>query len=53
MTVFQTGVTTAIGQHTQLDFSVGRRLTSVGPDWMFAFGWATRHPLGGVNFFRK
>ena len=53
MTVFQTGVTTAVGQNTQLDVSVGRRLTSVGPDWLVSFGWATRHPLGFTSWFKR
>lgn len=53
MTVFQTGFTTAVGQNTQLDISVARRLTTVGPDWMMSFGWATRHPLGPRSWFKK
>lgn len=53
MTVFQTGFTTAVGKNTQLDISVARRLTSVGPDWMFAFGWATRHPFGLRSWLKK
>ncbi len=53
MTVFQSGVTTAVGQNAQLDVSVGRRLTSVGPDWLVSFGWATRHPLGFTTWFKR
>lgn len=53
MTVFQTGVTTAVGQNAQLDVSIGRRLTTVGPDWLVSFGWATRHPLGFISKLKR
>lgn len=53
MTVAQTGLAAAIGKNTQLDITVGRRLTSVGPDWLFAFGWATRHPLSPSTWFKR
>lgn len=44
LTMFQTGLTMAIGKHSQLDVSVGKSLTAHGPDGMIAFGWATRTP---------
>jgi hypothetical protein len=41
--IFQSGVTIATGADSQWDLSAGRRMTRLGPDWMFATGFAFRH----------
>lgn len=39
---FNTGVTRALGPHMQIDFEVGRGLTSSAPDWFAGVGFAIR-----------
>jgi hypothetical protein len=39
---FNTGVTRALGRHMQIDFEVGRGITSSAPDWFAGVGFAIR-----------
>ena len=39
---FNTGVTRALGRHMQIDFEVGRGVTSSAPDWFAGVGFAIR-----------
>jgi hypothetical protein len=39
---FNTGVTRALGRHMQVDFAVGRGLTSSAPDWFAGVGFSIR-----------
>jgi Putative MetA-pathway of phenol degradation len=40
--LFDTGVTHALGEHMQLDLSIGRGLTHDAPDWFIGAGFAIR-----------
>jgi hypothetical protein len=47
--VGNTGVSHAIGENVQLDVRVGKRMTSVGPNWFAGVGFAVRQPTRFVR----
>lgn len=50
--VFQSGVTRGLGENTQVDFSVARRLTAAGPDWSGSIGLVMRgKPMSWIRGF--
>jgi len=40
--LFDTGLTHALGENEQLDFSIGRGLTEAAPDWFIGVGFSIR-----------